>query len=320
MRGRRGAALLPGFIRALGTERPAVFHAHLSWPLRCAWGLFGAALARVPAVIATQQLFVRIGSRRRAWRHRLLSLGVDRYIAVSHDVARKLRRVCSSPSRKIEVIPNGVLVENFDRPRNEELRWRLLRGENRPMVFTAARLDPQKGLEHLLAAARVVPNAVFVVAGDGPRREALGIQAKELGVSDRVLLLGHRTDVPDLLSACDLFVLPSLFEGLPISVLEAMAAGRPVVATAVGGTDEVVLPGITGLLVPPKDPEGLARGIRTLLDDPSLARRLAESARLRVCTEFSAQRVVARTVRLYETVLCGGAPAARGEEASHASV
>jgi glycosyltransferase involved in cell wall biosynthesis len=122
-------------------------------------------------------------------------------------------------------------------------------------------------------------------------------------VSDRVVFLGYRQDIPDLLASCDLFVLPSLFEGLPLSILEAMAAGKPVIASAIGGTDEAVLHGETGLLVPPADPTALAAAIHTVLSNPLLARRLAAAGKARVYRTFSAEAMVQRVTQTYEEIL-----------------
>jgi glycosyltransferase involved in cell wall biosynthesis len=161
------------------------------------------------------------------------------------------------------------------------------------------------GLNHLLAAAACVPGAVFVLAGDGPQRGALEAESRRLGIAERVVFLGHREDVPALLSCCDLFVLPSLFEGLPVSVLEAMAAARPVIATAIGGTDEAVVHGKTGLLVPPGDSAALATSIQLLLADRAMADRLAQAGRARVEQEFSAETMTDRVSLLYDEVLAG---------------
>src|SRR4029453_11595231 len=153
---------------------------------------------------------------------------------------------------------------------NAALRAELIAGRPDYVILTPARLHPQKGHEYLLAAAAQIPDATFVLAGDGPLRSELEVRARELGIAGRCLFLGERADVPDLLAAADLFVLPSLFEGLPVSILEAMAAGRPVVATAIGGTDEVVTTEQTGLLVPPRDPVAIAAAIRGLRAEPAL--------------------------------------------------
>jgi glycosyltransferase involved in cell wall biosynthesis len=172
-----------------------------------------------------------------------------------------------------------------------------------PLVLTVARLDAQKGIPVLLDAVASVPDAAFVVAGDGPDRAALEARAVSLGLADRVRFLGHRRDVASLLAAADVLVLPSLYEGLPLSVLEAMIAGVPVIATAVGGTDEVVRDGETGTLVPPGDASALAAAIRRVLGDRERSSRLADAARALVAREHSVEAMVASVSRLYETLL-----------------
>jgi glycosyltransferase involved in cell wall biosynthesis len=162
-----------------------------------------------------------------------------------------------------------------------------------------ARLDHQKGIDQLLAAIPEVPAATFCVAGEGDLRSTLEELAERLGISDRVVFLGHRTDIPRLLIGCDLFVLPSRYEGFPLSVLEAMAAAKPVVATAVGGTPEAVVDGATGYLTTPGDPAGLAACIRLALSDPPRAREMGLRGRERVHELYSAPAMVAAYTRLY---------------------
>jgi glycosyltransferase involved in cell wall biosynthesis len=176
-------------------------------------------------------------------------------------------------------------------------------GSDCPIVFTPARLYSRKGHIHLLQAATLVPDALFVLAGDGPERARLEECARQLGVAARVRFLGQRQDIPQLLASCDLFVLPSLYEGLPLSVLEAMAAGKPVIATAIRGTDEAVIHGKTGLLVAPGNPVDLAAAIRKLLSDRALAAQLAQAGKARVAQEFSAEAMVQGASRVYEEAL-----------------
>ena len=178
--------------------------------------------------------------------------------AVSHEVAQRLGQTFRIPARKINVVYNGVPISSFNRPANAALRIALTGSAGKPIVLTTARLAEQKGLCYLLKAAALVPEAIFVLAGEGPERANLEAQAGELGLNERVLFVGYRQDVPDLLASCDLFVLPSLFEGLPLSILEAMAANKPVVASAIGGNDEAIFHRETGLLVPPADPPAAA--------------------------------------------------------------
>lgn len=306
LEGKQAAVRMMPFVRELRAECPAVFHAHLTWPLACRFALLGAALARVPAIVATEHLFVEIPWRRSRFVQQLVCIGVDRYIAVSHAVARCLRRTLRFPAHKVQVIHNGILLDPFDRPANAAIRDALIGVTDRPIVLTPARLHEQKGHRYLLEAAALVPEALFVIAGDGPQRAALEAQARHLGLGQRVSFLGHRSDVPDLLLACDVVVLPSLFEGLPLTVLEGMAGGKPVIATAVGGTDEAVVPGQTGLLVPPADPVALAVAIQSVLSDPDLAMRLAMAGKARVQREFAAETMVHRVTQLYDELLSSG--------------
>jgi glycosyltransferase involved in cell wall biosynthesis len=175
------------------------------------------------------------------------------------------------------------------------------------LVGTVGRLHPQKGFASLLAAvARVrerLPAIRLLLVGGGALRRDLVARAEALGLAEVVIFAGSRGDVPEILAALDLFVLPSLWEGLPNAVLEAMAAGLPVVATAAGGTPEVVVDGETGLLVPPGDVTALAEAIERLLRDPGLRRKMGEAGRKRVEGHFTIEQTVAQTVALYETLL-----------------
>ena len=290
---------LAGELRAL---RPALLHAHLHWPLACRLGIVAARAARVPAVVATSQLLM--DARRTLSteaQHRILAGLIDRYFAVSHDLGQRLHERFAVPARKIQVIPNAIDLAPFEGslPKSAPGTSR----DGRFVVLTVARLDPQKDLGSLLAAAATVPDATFLIAGEGDERGRLEATARTLEVTDRVRFLGFRSDIPALLAGCDLFVLPSLCEGLPLAVLEAMAAGKPVVATAIGGMDEAVVDGETGVLVPPGDPGGLAAAIRAIAADRDRARRLGEAGKRRARQEFSARTMARRVMDAYREVL-----------------
>lgn len=286
--------------RLLRAERLSVFHAHLNWPLGCRHLVFAAKLARVPIVVATLHLYSSLNGVRFRWmKQNLQTASIDRYIAVSNEVGKRLLTELDVDPTKIRVVPNGIEVDPFKRTIDPAFRSELSGASNRPLVLTPARLHNQKGHEYLLEAAKQVPNALFLFAGDGPERRRLECKAANLGLQDRVRFLGHRHDIGRLLANCDLFVLPSLYEGLPISILEAMAAGKPIIATAVGGTDEVIVDGICGKLVAPRDARSLALAINGLLSDPAAAMRLAAAGRTRVAKDFSAEAMVGGVENLY---------------------
>ena len=302
--GSHGAAHVPSFVRELRSRHPAVFHANLSWPRACKYGLIAATLARVRAIVATEHLFVQVPHNRMALlQQRLISNGVGRYIAVSGEVASQLQQTYRIPRHKMQVIYNAVATDPFQRVDGARLRATLWGKQRRPVILTVSRLHKQKGHCYLLEAATLVPEALFVLAGEGEEREALEMQTKTLGLEERVIFLGFRKDVPELLASCDLFVLPSLYEGLPLAVLEAMAAGKPVIATDIGGTDEAVVNGKTGLLAPPCDAPALAAAIRQLLADPLLAQRLAYAGKARVQQVFSAGAMVQQITGVYDELL-----------------
>jgi len=299
----RGIAGIAPLVRALRRERAAIFHAHQIWSLSCRYGIVAAALARVRARVATAQLFVEMPPLLGIdLQHGLLTRCLHRHIAVSGFVAERLRSRFAVPASKVTIVPNAAATSVDVRP-DPRLRAELTKDETRPLVLTVARLDAQKGITHLLDAAARVPNAIFAIAGDGPDRTSLEAHASSLGITDRVRFLGHRRDVPALLAAADLFVLPSLYEGLPLAVLEAMAAGVPVVATAIGGTSEIVRDGETGTLVPPADGAALATAVAQALSDRDRATRLASAARVLVQREYSAESMVRAVSGVYEELL-----------------
>jgi glycosyltransferase involved in cell wall biosynthesis len=191
-----------------------------------------------------------------------------------------------SPSHVVNL---GIDVERF-----ASGRAALPKREGRPLVGNVARLAAQKDHRTLLNSAALMPEADFAIAGDGELRDEL-----ERAAGPNVRLLGRRSDVPDVLASLDVFAFPSLYEGLCLAVIEAQAAGVPVVATAVGGIKETVVDGETGLLVPPRDPEALAAAIRWVLEHPTEAGRFADEARRRAVERYSLQRMIDQTLALY---------------------
>lgn len=302
--GLAGARRVPVFAAGLRRERPDVFHAHMSWPLAAKYALAGAVVARVPAVVATVHHFGRLElDRSTRVQLRALAAGVGRYIAVSRDIRASLIGRLGVPAGKVEIVRNGVAVERLASPESPRLRAELASASQRSVVLTCARLDPLKGIDVLLRAAKELPDVAFAIAGEGPERGALEAQASSLDLGDQVAFLGRRGDVPSLLAACDAVALPSLVEGTSLAVLEAMAAGRAVVSTDIPGTDELIADGVSGLLVPPSDHVALASALRRVLGDEALRASLARAGRERVVREFSAGRMGGRVAAIYRELL-----------------
>jgi glycosyltransferase involved in cell wall biosynthesis len=209
------------------------------------------------------------------------------------------------PPDRLVAVPNAVELQRFATP--AELGRSAVRGQwgipaDAPVLGVLARLAPQKGLTYLVSALPAIlaqhPDTYALVVGEGYLRPDLEAQARSLGVESRLLLVGYHANVVDYLRASDIFVLPSLFEGMPLSILEAMGAGLPVIATAVDGTPEVVIEGETGLLVPPADPPALAQAVNRLLDDRQLAARLGRAGRARA-DAFSEAALLDRVGEVY---------------------
>jgi sugar transferase (PEP-CTERM/EpsH1 system associated) len=283
--------------RCLRQLRPHVVHTHNPRPHL--YGTTAALLAGVPVVLHTKHGINPLDRGLATLGIRVASRLTDFVVAVSEATAEVARRVERVPSRKLSVIRNGVDVPRFP--------FVACRAKTSRRVIHVARLQGSKDQTTLLRAARLVadaePGFQLELVGDGPLRTPLTALAAGLSLGRCVRFLGFRNDVADLLSKGDLFVLSSVSEGIPLALLEAMAAGLPVVATSVGGVTEVVLPGQTGLLVPPGSPEALARAVLILLRDPATAHRMGQAGRQRIEKEFDLRHVTARYENLYLRLL-----------------
>jgi glycosyltransferase involved in cell wall biosynthesis len=236
----------------------------------------------------------------------------DRVFAVSEEVRRSIRypRSLSFLSMPpVETMYHGVDPAGLRRSSaTDGLREEFGIPNGAPIIGTVANFKVHKGHRHLVRAADLVrrerPDARFVLVGSGPLEGAIQRMTRDLSLQETVVFAGFRSDVPQLIRSFDLFVLPSEHEGLPIALLEAMALGRPVVATRVGGTPEVVEDGATGALVPARDPRALADAVLALLADPARAKRRGRGARGRA-KAFDIRKSVARTEQVYEELLNG---------------
>jgi glycosyltransferase involved in cell wall biosynthesis len=306
--GLHGATAIPDLLRTLNRLRPAVFHAHLTSLQWCKFALAAAICARVPAVVATVHAFPEMTMTRPAVLQReLVAARVDRFVVTSNHAASRLHTTLRATRNRTTLVPNGVDLGRFGVAADPALRRLLTADGRRKAAVVPARLYRDKGQAVLLEAAKDLPDLQVVLAGAGPDEERLRLLAAELDIVDRVSFLGFRQDVPNLLAAADMLVLPTLNEAFGIAIVEAMAASRPVVATRVGGPEDIIGAG-TGLLVPPSDPAALRVALRRLMDEPGLARQLAANGRSRVEDHFSLDMVTARLSDVYARILADGRP------------
>lgn len=294
------AQALETLAAVLREMRPDVVHSHL-YPAHLHASL-AAQEVGIPAIVHTAHtIIVRPGDV-------LLSHITTAYtIAVSHAAACLLLNAGVPPER-IEVIYNGVAPEHFEQDREavERARANLNLGPG-SVLGTVARLSPEKGIDVLLRAVqrvkRIFPAVTALVIGDGPQAAQLHRLAGELELHESVRFLGARHDVPVLNRLLDVFVLPSREEACPMALLEAMAAGKAVVATAVGGSPEVLTSPTDGWLVPPDDPGALADGILMLLGDPTRRVAMGVAAQQKVAAQFTRDRMVRDTLAFYQRLL-----------------
>jgi len=227
----------------------------------------------------------------------------DAFIVLNAETRGELLGL-GAPPEKCHVVPNGIEVERFARvatpPRQDGVRH----------LLCVARLTEQKGHDVLLRALPAIRAAagpiVLTLLGEGPQRASLQSLAASLGVTEAVRFGGVVSDVIPYLAGASAFVLPSRYEGIPLALLEAMAAGVPVVASAVVGNRDVVRDGVDGILVRPEDPNALARGLVSILTNRETATRLAAAARVSVAARYSVASMLEQTLRVYRSALGGG--------------
>jgi sugar transferase (PEP-CTERM/EpsH1 system associated) len=239
---------------------------------------------------------------------------IHRYVPMSQDIARWLESEVRVPRERIRQLYNGVDTDRFrpDGPRPADLPWRTA-ATGGLVVGTVGRLDPIKNQAALLRAVRALidrnerltDGLRVVVAGDGPLRDSLVRLSAELGLGDRVWFAGARADTPDVMRAMDVFVLPSINEGISNTILEAMATALPVVAGRVGGNPEIVEDGSTGRLYDASNPAGLGQVLLGYLQDPELRRCHGEAGRERTVARFSLDAMVGDYMMLYDELLTG---------------
>ena len=307
-------SVLVKLVRLMRRERVDVVHTHL-WTSSF-WGRLAARIAGVRTVVVTEHNLD-------LWRRfphfaadRLLARWTDQWIFVSREVEAFYRpRLPHREDGVFRVVHNGVDLEVLGnaapRPASQT-RAGMGLPEGKRVIGVVGRLEERKGHRFFLDAMRSILDreeaVVGIVVGEGKARDDLAARHAELALGDGVRLIGYWADLREALSVIDVFVLPSLMEGHPIALLEAMAAGKPVVATSVGGNGEAVVDGVTGLLVPPADPAALADAILALLRDPQRAARMGQAGQASVRERFGLQAAVRANEEVYLSRL---PPAAR---------
>jgi glycosyltransferase involved in cell wall biosynthesis len=266
-------------LRGLGAQLCVV---NLQTPYSGLHATIAALLVPGLRVVAVEHLPLPSRSRAAHLLKRATSRRLAAHVTVSEATADSIAREAGLRRERMLVVRNGV-----SEPAGGSMELDL----PRPAVGGMGRLDRQKGFDVLVDALAMLSGVSAVVAGEGPERDALERRAHDRGVVDRLRLLPWTEETGPLLRALDLFVLPSRYEGLPLALLEAMAAGIPIVAADVGAVSEAVVAGTSGLLVPPDDPPALAAAIRQLLDDEAARKRLGAGAREAWRSQFTAERM-----------------------------
>jgi glycosyltransferase involved in cell wall biosynthesis len=275
-------------------------------------GRIAAHEAHVPAVVHTFHGFpfhaFQSPLRRGAYiaAERRLGRITDRFVAVCSTMAEEAVRLGIAPAERVSVIPVSIADRSVARDATTRARARRLLGipDDVPLVGTVGRIDYQKAPGHFLEAlVRLDPGVHGVWIGDGPMSAEVEAQGRTLGLGSRLHLVGERDDVPALLPGLDVFVMTSLYEGLPCALVEAMQCGLPVVATAVNGVPEIVFHNVTGLLTPPARPQACAAALGYLLDHPDHARRLADAGRSAVAGRFEAGAAAVALAGVYDAAL-----------------
>ncbi|MEW6002430.1 MAG: glycosyltransferase [Nitrospirota bacterium] len=287
--------------RNIKIVRTHQYHANL-------YGRLAASMARVPCIIASVHNVYTIDKKiHRRIINRYLARFTDKIVAVSEAVKDDILRFDGLSEDKVTVIYNGIEKERFLNGNGNLIRSELAISLDAPIIGTVGRLTVQKGQKYLLEAISKIktkfPRIVLLIVGDGPLKEELKGYSKILNISDNVLFLGTRRDIPALLAAMDIFVLPSLWEGLCNSLIEAMAAGKAVVATDIAPIREVLDSKKVGIVIPAEDSDAIAASIETLLQKRSLTEALGRAARERAFFSFDIENTAELYTNLIEDIL-----------------
>jgi sugar transferase (PEP-CTERM/EpsH1 system associated) len=281
-------------------------HTHNYAPL-----FYGAPLAKlagVPARVYTQHGVTMFPcSRKRLTALKILSHFIDRWVTVSHSVRSEIIEYTGLSEVKFVTIVNGIDAGKFKPSIKNDLKHDLGLERFDLIIGTVGRLSPEKDHATLIEAFRLIPNqsgnTCLVIVGDGKQRSQLESMIEDLGLNTTVFLLGNRTDIPDVLANFDIFVNSSKSEGIPLTILEAMACGLPVVATRVGGNPEIIADEVTGLMVPSQDAQAMKNAIVSILQDPEKMKQMGMEGRRRAEQYFSLEAMTEQYLSEYAKIV-----------------
>ena len=272
-------------------------------------GTIASIIKKIPVKIHTDHARRFPDKLRYMLAERIVSYFVIKFITVSEETKQNLIRFEKISPKKIKVIHNGIgPIELRTKSQNELTRKELGLTQFQYIIGTVVRLEMQKGLIYLIRAfpeiLKTFPDSCLLITGQGSQYETLRMEARTLGIEKNVKLTGPKLEICQIFNILDIYVLPSVWEGLPMSLLEAMSSQRPIVATRVGGIPQAITDGESGILVPPASSSSLALAICTLLKDSSLRTRLALKARQRFEMEFTMTRMIQAHQSIYLNCLC----------------
>lgn len=290
----QGLGTLDFLFLTLGRERPQIW-----------WTIQNARFMLRAEHVAETPWMLRPKREAHRWLYRWGSTKVDGVVAVSDETAQAFIDETKGAPERVSVVYNAVDTDRLPVPApGVSIRHELGLDCDAHVMTMVGTFKRQKGHEYLITAAAKAcpqfPDLHILIAGDGDRRDEMIGLADELHVSRQVHFLGTRRDVPEILAVSDSFVLPSLWEGLSMALMEAMASGLPVIATNVSGSRQAVIDGVTGLLVPPGDSDALAQAIEQLLADTAAAKRMGQAGRTRIEESYSAQAQARHLIELFE--------------------
>lgn len=294
-------------LKIIKSEKPALIHAQIWNPVASKFAFLAARFKKIPLLITEHDPFP-VGGHQKIYKN--LTLGIPKkIITVSKANQQLMNELYPKHSQKTATIYNGIEkpIGPITATRRLQIKKQIFHaGEATTIIFSAGTLHERKGYKHLIAAFKKIvgqfDNLKLVIAGEGPERPALEKLIKNLDLEKRVVLLGQRNDIPELMQAGDIFILPSLKEAFGLVILEAMQNGLPVIASRVGGIPEIITSEKIGLLTEPADKNSLVKALQKLLSHPNLRLELRQSG-LQHWQHFSASKMASETAKIYQEII-----------------